>query len=882
MEMVQSILQLSNLDINVQDVEHQWTPLHRTMYHGHIRIALLLLSKKEIDPIIVDKYGLTPFQLFSTVHSNFKLPTGIAPNDLLTWGTSIYGTLGYHCKNETPPELHRIIFRPVDQSSFSFPPELSESEIWDFAISKMHAVLVTSMGTYVWGRGSLGRLGFNNQDSLHSPTLLHHFKVGTSKNNKPCKVAVAQDHTLLLTSQHHVFGFGSNAHRQLGLPQHREVVMTPFLLSQLDFLKKEPFTGVSTSNHHTALYHSTKLIMFGYNVGQFGIEDKELTWIEPRIISCVTAPQTFVQVVCTNYATAVLTNQGEVTLFTRYRTKRLHFPAHTPILGPNLSDQDNGNEGWKTLKITTSQKVQHVSLASDPETLVGTAISSDGGYLYFFKKSERPASSFPTTVIWSPVLIIHFAPVSSVVCGVDAQVVLVTVQGYVYVNTAPHLKSPWRSLLVSRVTRVFTNELGTFALLKHRANPKLPSSTFSSLQFNNPKPSEKKKVKKEKETKIDAHLIKCMQGPQDFEIRGTNLIYTCPRSLLRSYFWFQTMSVWHPSSPIDLSLFHDETIGEWLALIQGNQPIFTLEQAVSLLQLSDYLLMEDVKQYLAYRFCLMLSLRPSLLTDLLYIAYQFQLPSLLGYCEKCILEDPEAMFPYLMNVHTTSPFPLLFQRHLFASILQKNPTLPKLLPVMHLPSACFDSIKSLTQVPPIIDAVSTSMNPTIFPSPNFSPSDTPSSLSVPTKGKGKSTPFLRSTPYLTPPSNAESSRTKKFTSISIPDSMVVTPSTSITTSSTTTTTPSSSSSSSSSSSYSTTYSTSSKFEPPPSPPPMPSYVNWAERKQLDSVQKGQFKDFNRIEIESKFELALLREHKQTRDFGSGEWITFVKLKENHD
>lgn len=95
---VESLLQIPFIDLYIQDLESGWTPLHRALYHGHVRIAQALMLRdihnlNDFTPNLAhhvtgglikikDHEGNSPFEVFGLTiasrdlqHSSMALPT---------------------------------------------------------------------------------------------------------------------------------------------------------------------------------------------------------------------------------------------------------------------------------------------------------------------------------------------------------------------------------------------------------------------------------------------------------------------------------------------------------------------------------------------------------------------------------------------------------------------------------------------------------------------------------------------------------------------------------------------------------------------------------------------------------------------------------------
>ncbi|KAG8797271.1 hypothetical protein FRC16_009062, partial [Serendipita sp. 398] len=60
------LLAHAGINVNIQDYESHWTPLHRALYAGNIPIAVLLLQRPDIDMYQKDIEGYTPFDVYNS------------------------------------------------------------------------------------------------------------------------------------------------------------------------------------------------------------------------------------------------------------------------------------------------------------------------------------------------------------------------------------------------------------------------------------------------------------------------------------------------------------------------------------------------------------------------------------------------------------------------------------------------------------------------------------------------------------------------------------------------------------------------------------------------------------------------------------------------
>lgn len=122
----------TKLNINITDVENNWTALHRALYYGNLQIALELLDSKadDIDLSIKDYEKNTAFDLLNSTID------GTSPNwqsshttpftpghEVYTWGNNSNFILG-HSNSDDRSFPERIIFPDLETQ---FPPSHSPS-----------------------------------------------------------------------------------------------------------------------------------------------------------------------------------------------------------------------------------------------------------------------------------------------------------------------------------------------------------------------------------------------------------------------------------------------------------------------------------------------------------------------------------------------------------------------------------------------------------------------------------------------------------------------------------------------------------------------------------------------------------------------------------
>ena len=87
---LKALLKHPNINVNIPDVESQWTPLHRALYNANIVGACLLLQRSDIDISLKDKEGYTAFDVYNSTINGTKPDLGCRDAELFTWGANRY------------------------------------------------------------------------------------------------------------------------------------------------------------------------------------------------------------------------------------------------------------------------------------------------------------------------------------------------------------------------------------------------------------------------------------------------------------------------------------------------------------------------------------------------------------------------------------------------------------------------------------------------------------------------------------------------------------------------------------------------------------------------------------------------------------------------
>lgn len=516
-----ALLAHPSVNLNLQDHENGWTPLHRALYHGNLLTALTLLKKSPpADLRVKDSEGLTPFDLYnSTVHGTNPTSIEEEGGELYTWGANRNYTLGLgNSDDRALPD--RVNLRRNDGEENSGRSQEPGSiydriKIKDVAMNKFATVVLTAerhSNVWVCGIGTNGRIGRSPQTQTNLEPLRDFSETASS-------IAVGPDHTCILTSNGEVYSFGCNRFYQLGytLENGQGIVSSTGSArgtggaatatfgaasnnipnSELDVqitprkvvgqLKREQVLGIAAGKLHSAAFTANALYTWGTNTGQLGY-DRAATPVQltPRRVTSVTSNQRIQMIAVTDFATACLFANGDVLLLHNDTSFFVRFPP------PGFSSDIDVFRPRQARPKPSIQKV-----IAGPNNAF--AAISDMGDMWQFNlehPSEYAQPSGSTVkanikpqLIWSVRKNKKIGAAKDVALGSGSDLILVTESGHVFVrskrvengvgNTVNQSgggagggkgKSGWRPVpFLQRVSKVMTNESGGLAAIKSNA-----------------------------------------------------------------------------------------------------------------------------------------------------------------------------------------------------------------------------------------------------------------------------------------------------------------------------------------------------------------------------------------------------------------------------
>ncbi|RZF38033.1 hypothetical protein LSTR_LSTR006432 [Laodelphax striatellus] len=214
----------------------------------------------------------------------------LSNNGLTVWGSNTYGQLGLK----------------KDKSKRSVDPTcLSISRVAQVSCGLRHtAVLLDNGQLYMCGQGRKGQLGVveNGSPVLESDQLLHVTDLSNVK-----AVSCGQHHTIALTGDGCVYGWGDNKHFQLGLPVSNKQFVSPTLIASQVPINTKLYAGWT---HSFLLHDDGSLMPFGRNsYGQLG---NGVTSDDSRLNKPFQLLQPFQQLAVGSEHTIALTEYGSV------------------------------------------------------------------------------------------------------------------------------------------------------------------------------------------------------------------------------------------------------------------------------------------------------------------------------------------------------------------------------------------------------------------------------------------------------------------------------------------------------------------------------------------------------------------------------------------
>ncbi|SNX84335.1 uncharacterized protein MEPE_03044 [Melanopsichium pennsylvanicum] len=485
-----AILAHPSVNINLQDGESGYTPLHRALYAANLQTAIILLKRADLDLRVKDFEGLTAFDLYNSTVAGTNPPADALSfeptrhhhsrtlTQLFTWGSNRNYNLGLGDGDDRQlPD--KITLRRAATGNFAgqstedeFRASLPAGKkfdrigIKDVAMSRLHTVVLTdekASNVWVCGLGSNGRLGRSPQTQTSFEPLKDFTETARS-------VAAAQDHTLIITDSGAVYSFGLNRFAQLGYTIEDglgTVASTSGKLggagvtfgqpapskqtAELDIqisprrivgpLKKEVVLGAACSKLHSAVFTSEGLYTWGTNTGQLGYDRSgTAVQVQPRKVTALAAGGGIQQIAASDYGTACLMEGGDVFVWHNDTHFRINFPLAR--FSNNMSVFRPRQVQPKTLISKLSSSGNTFSALSDVGDLFTFNLEhpseygnvSTPGRASSGASLKNSAAQVPPKpqLLWS--VRKKFTAVRDVAIGADGSVILCTESGHCFVR----------------------------------------------------------------------------------------------------------------------------------------------------------------------------------------------------------------------------------------------------------------------------------------------------------------------------------------------------------------------------------------------------------------------------------------------------------------
>ncbi|XP_062513576.1 probable E3 ubiquitin-protein ligase HERC4 isoform X2 [Corticium candelabrum] len=215
---------------------------------------------------------------------------------------------------------------------------LETKSITQVSCGCVHTVALSSSGeAFTWGSNSDAQLGIATVDNCSSVPRL----VKGLCSYSVVQVSCGDLHTLVLTADCQVYGWGSNSHWQVGLPHSRSNILKP---ERLKFPFGVPLIQVAAGGYHSlALTVSGHLYSWGKNeFGQLGVGDKFSRSL-PTLVTSLPR-QHICYVACGEDHSAALTKSGAVFTFGSSGNGQLGHNMQTQELRPKQVAELMGSE----------------------------------------------------------------------------------------------------------------------------------------------------------------------------------------------------------------------------------------------------------------------------------------------------------------------------------------------------------------------------------------------------------------------------------------------------------------------------------------------------------------------------------------------------------
>lgn len=307
-ELCQWLVRYAQADINARDAECGFTALHRSIFYGHLHVAIAMM-KLGANGHVMDKDDLQPSDHAMKDRAGGNSYTAHNPCQLYVWGTNTNYTLGTGNQHSRPqPDL----LEHFRKNNISFKQA---------AMNKFHSVFVSDTGrAWACGHGQGGRLGLDTEKTILKPQPL---KTGTEV---VVAASVGRDHTILLMENGSVWTCGLNTYHVLGHSPPPASLLIPRPLNP-KVLKAlgGPIIGVCAARYHSVFWSKSAVLTCGLHSGQLGHPASPDTTITvPKQVTGLAHKQCHItHVAVSDGATVVAVKKGDVYVLHQYQTRKI-------------------------------------------------------------------------------------------------------------------------------------------------------------------------------------------------------------------------------------------------------------------------------------------------------------------------------------------------------------------------------------------------------------------------------------------------------------------------------------------------------------------------------------------------------------------------------
>lgn len=348
--------------------------------------------------------------------------------------------VGDHKDRTIPTKLLHTPFKP-DIFSTSSLVKFLKPRYLKLCISKHHSVVLTQDGNiFSAGMGSMGRLGLGNTNNYSNYKLIDFF---SKLSLSIIDVSISNNHSIVLTLDNEVYGWGLNSCGQLGYIsascKDYKNVFDQKPISILGDLKynSNKLKGIATSNIHSVVFTNSELFFWGLNIGQMGVpSDSQSTEFthdgvthsgeilkNPRSVSL--RDEIKLMDTC-DVCTVLVTVKNEIHVYTQFQHIKL------PKIPPKGSSVDQFSV-FKPARLTKPIEITKIVLKSHKFC----AILLSAGDVFILKLDVKDVKDFKNikyTQVWSSYG--HEMNVMDVDVSEDGSLILCTRNGAVFVKSS--------------------------------------------------------------------------------------------------------------------------------------------------------------------------------------------------------------------------------------------------------------------------------------------------------------------------------------------------------------------------------------------------------------------------------------------------------------